>query len=47
MARGKRCPECAVLMYVRDEKHDVFGTFVTYECPRCGLEKTVYEEKRY
>ena len=46
MARGKRCPECGVYMHARDEKYDVFGTFVTYECPRCAFEERIYEETR-
>lgn len=46
MARGKRCPKCGVEMDARDEEYDVFGSFVTYGCPRCGFEKRVYEEKK-
>ena len=46
MARGKRCPKCGVPMHVQDEKSDVFGMFVTYECPRCDFDERTYEENR-
>jgi len=45
MAKEKRCPKCGVYMDAQDEEYDVFGSFVTYECPRCGYRKRSYEVK--
>jgi hypothetical protein len=47
MARGKKCPNCSLTMYARDERYEPKGTYVTYVCRNDSCPNYVKSNRRY
>lgn len=45
MARGKKCPTkgCDMDMFAVTETAEKQGSWVTYECRKCGMREKVFE----
>ena len=47
MAQGEICPKCGYYMFASEEKEDIQGSWIVYECrnENCKFRMKVFEDK--